>query len=400
MMNRRVASSRVVDRFRLSDRWELLLDAIGVFVVLSYLWTFTGSGSATGLVLVLAGWVAAMCRRIWPVASVMTTLALSAATMFTGQPDALYVWCFAQLSLFSFALHRGVRDTVLAASSLAVVLYGGSILRLDVGVLEPTSVGLIAWTAAAAGLGSAIRLQREFVKGLAERAALMSASQEKEIDQRITRERLRIAADLHDVLAHHMAVISVNAGSAEAQLPDGAVHAAASLRSIRTAVGGALNELQSIVGFLREPNADGVSSDRSPAPGAERVPELVESFRRIGAVVDVEWPNGDAPTRLTTAGDLACYRVIQEALTNAHKHGEGPVTVSAAENDDSMTIIVRNALRKQPVPAPGSGGFGLVGMRERVAWAGGTVRVTDDGRVFSLAVSLPLSTTDPEEESQ
>jgi signal transduction histidine kinase len=209
--------------------------------------------------------------------------------------------------------------------------------------------------------------------------------------QAVADERLRIARELHDVLAHTLTLVNAQASVAEYLLRSDPPAAATALHDIAAHTSRALEEVRATVGLLRGAGDDAEATAQSlaPVPGLDGLDDLVASFRSAGAVVALE-VTGEAPA-VAQPTDLAAYRIVQEALTNATKHAAGaPVTVRLAWLPGRLEVEVVNALRPGARPGPGTG-HGLIGMRERAVAAGGTL---DAGPVpggrFRVAADLPL----------
>src|SRR4029077_2445475 len=214
--------------------------------------------------------------------------------------------------------------------------------------------------AAALFAGIAAANRRAYVDSIRDRA-------EQDARRRIDEERLRIARELHDVVAHTMATINVQAGVAAHILPTHPEAAAESLQAIKTASKEGLRELRAILNVLRQ--ADDADPTQ-PAPGTARLEDLIAGARRAG--LETTFTVTGQPVRLPAAVDLAAYRIIQESLTNTIRHaGPASAAVSLGYHDDELRIDVTDTGRGQPAVA-GSGGHGLAGMRERAAAVGGT----------------------------
>ncbi|MFJ8583786.1 sensor histidine kinase [Streptomyces sp. NPDC093595] len=214
-------------------------------------------------------------------------------------------------------------------------------------------------------------------------------------------ERARIARELHDVVAHHMSVITVQADSAPYRiegLPDAARE---EFTTIAAAARESLTEMRRLLVVLRSEGAEG---ERAPQPGLDRVQQLVEARVRAGVPAELSLPAELGP--VPPAVDLSAYRIVQEALANVVRHAPGaPTRVSVSVADGRLTVLVVNGPAGQggsprgrsPVESPGSGtGHGLVGMRERVRLTGGTLDtgpLPDGG--FRVAARLPLTEKEP-----
>ncbi|MFD7321096.1 sensor histidine kinase [Streptomyces sp. NPDC059875] len=211
-------------------------------------------------------------------------------------------------------------------------------------------------------------------------------------------ERARIARELHDVVAHHMSVITVQADSAPYRIPDLPEAAREEFTSIAASARESLTEMRRLLVVLR---SDGTEGERAPQPGLDRVQQLIEATVRAGVPAELSMAAdlkdfGDVPQ----AVDLSAYRIVQEALANVVRHAPGAETrVSIRSDGDWLTVLVVNgpvARRTSPLEGGAGTGHGLVGMRERVRLTGGTLDtgpLPDGG--FRVAARLPLTATTP-----
>lgn len=216
-----------------------------------------------------------------------------------------------------------------------------------------TGLGPMALAAMLVGasFGVAIRSRREAV--------------EQESRRRVVEERLRIARDVHDLVAHNLAIVTVQAGAAANLLPDRPEAAREALDHVRAAGADVLDELGTLLGVLRD---DDTAPPTEPTPGLTDLDRLLDSFAAAGLRVDHE-ASGSAVALSATVRATA-YRVVQESLTNAARHGDGQARLTLTRTPGGLRIEVRNGC------APGrtaGTGHGLAGMRERVAAAGGTL---------------------------
>lgn len=200
----------------------------------------------------------------------------------------------------------------------------------------------------------------------------------------VSDERVRIARELHDVVAHSLSVIAVQADAAGAALDRAPELAREPLRVINATARGSLHEIRDMLQLLRSDE-----DDLRPAPGLEALGELLESARKSGLSIErrLDLPADPLPPVV----DLAAYRILQEALTNAVRHaGPVAVTVTVGQTDDALALEVVNAAGVGP-RKPASAGVGLLGIRERVALLGGTLETgpTADGG-FRLSARLPM----------
>ncbi|MFD4545094.1 sensor histidine kinase [Streptomyces sp. NPDC058466] len=239
--------------------------------------------------------------------------------------------------------------------------------------------GIIAtWIVAIVALSELVRVRREqWAHDRAERAEAAR--------RRADEERLRIARELHDVLAHSISVINVQAGVGLALLDSDPEQARTALTTIKAASKEALGEVRQVLDTLRAPG----EAPRAPAPGLDRLPELVEQAAGAGLTVEVEGED-DIP-KLAPGTDLAAFRIVQEALTNVVRHsGSRHARVRLESAKGALRLRIDDDGPATGADAGGSGN-GLAGMRERAAALGGTIEAgpRDDGGFRVLAV-LPL----------
>ncbi|WP_394813592.1 sensor histidine kinase [Streptomyces hazeniae] len=272
------------------------------------------------------------------------------------------------------------------------------------------NLAIFAWTALAAAAGEAVRGRRAFVDAIRERAERAERTREEEARRRVAEERMRIARELHDVVAHHIALVNVQAGVASHVMDQRPDQAKQALAHVREASRHALDELQATVGLLRQSGDPAAPTE--PAPGLELLAELVAGFEQAGLRVDVELPPRGTP--LPSAIDLTAYRVVQEALTNVQKHvGAGarvavritrdPAALRIGVVDDGAGAAVRGAedvdagRGERDGAEHRGGGHGLTGMRERAAALNGRCDAEPvEGGGFAVRVLLPLRATVPE----
>lgn len=265
--------------------------------------------------------------------------------------------------------------------------------------IAPAAVIIALWV-----IGDNLRVRRAYVAGLEERAAWADAQRAADARRAAEDERARIARELHDVVAHHVAVIAVQAGAARMLTTATDERTRDLLGSIEGASHQAMSELRRLLGVLRrEPGEEpaGRPGRPAPQPGLAQLDQLIEQVRRAG--LPVELAVVGAPERLPDGVDLSAYRIVQEALTNALKHA-GPVPTQVCLRCDGMavTLIVTSQAPAAALAAavsaagvsaagPGRPGHGLIGMRERAAMAGGELRagpMPDGG--FEVFARLPL----------
>jgi signal transduction histidine kinase len=248
----------------------------------------------------------------------------------------------------------------------------------------PILFGVVVW-GAAWGIGDGLRGRRARQADLAERAARAERDTARERRLAAAEERTRIARDLHDSAAHAINVILVQAGAArllQARDPEAARSA---LTTIEDVARETIGEIDQLVRGLREDAADEQAVE--PPTGLGALDTLVERHRTAGVAVNVRVDGRARP--LPPSVDQAAYRILQESLTNAARHGSGEAGVQIAYGESRLGLDVTNPVAASAAPAPLDGGHGILGMRERAALLGGTLEVERaDGR-FRVLAYLP-----------
>ena len=334
-----------------------------------------------GVLVAVAGAALVIHRRAPLVALAVVTgaLALYSLRDYTGGPVYL-TWIAA---VYAVSVARGpVHALVPATASSAVILVAGFYSAGFFAALW------VSWCVAALLLGGSVRGRRAERAAMDERVRHLAESREEEARRRVAEERLRIARDLHDSVAHSMASISVQAGVGAHVLDERPEDARAALLAIKQASRTALAELRATLRMLRSSGA----APREPAAGLDRLPALVESSRAAGLPVEIVI-HGDARP-VPPAVDTAAFRIVQESLTNVIRHaGPARATVAVRHGDDGVEIEViddgtggtldgssavdgngagpRVGANGNGDRPGGGGGHGLAGMRERVALLGG-----------------------------
>ncbi|MBC2902584.1 histidine kinase [Streptomyces cupreus] len=342
------------------------------------------------LTLITLGAVALVFRRRAPRTVLAVTGTLSIIESVTGDPRAP-VAMSAVVALYTVASATDRHTTWRLGLLTMTVLTGAAMLAGPLPWYAQENLAIFAWTGMAATAGDAIRSRRAFVDAIQERAERAERTREEEARRRVAEERLRIARDLHDVVAHHIALVNVQAGVAAHVMDKRPDQAKEALAHVREASRSALNELRATVGLLRQ--SGDPEAPTEPAPGLDRLDELVGTFRSAGLHVEVA--RADQGTTLPAAVDLAAYRVIQEALTNVQKHAgnEAKAEVSVVRVGPHVEItVLDDGAHDQEAPASG-GGHGLLGMRERVTALRGTLTTGPRyGGGFRVHAILPVKT--------
>lgn len=335
-----------------------------------------------------------LARRRWPLptlaVAVVVTVVVSAVT---EEPSVLMPATL--IVLYSVVTEVEWPIALAAGAAVMVAFSAVALIFLEPGRLAGGLLASIAWPAFATTAGSAIRASRENLAGAQERARRAEATREVEARRRVAEERLRIARDVHDLVAHHLAVVNVQSGVAAHVLEADPPAARNALETVRTSASTAVTELGELLGVLREPDGTG-GAERGPVeptPDLAAIDDLIASFGASG--LTIEHRVSGAPLTLAPSVQVAAYRVVQEALTNANKHGDGSALVAQRFADEAMEIEVRNRIGDGPIFAAGAegSGYGLIGMGERVDAAGGELSIDDADGWFVILARFPALVT-------
>ena len=337
----------------------------------------------------------------------LVVFAVGAAALVLRREQPLAVWAFATVAGVAGVVQSD-GSTVLAAATCVALYTVGSRLPLRAAVLASTASGAaytlaavvaegswldergvpgletLAWGAAASAIGVAVRSTRAALSAAEARALQAEQTREEEAERRVTDERLRIARDLHDVVAHHISVVNVQAGVARHLLDADPGQARAALDLVRDASRTVLSEMSTVVGLLR---TAGEGAPTEPAPGLARLGDLVDSIRQAG--LDVTWTTSGEVGGLSPINDLTAYRVVQEALTNALRYGTGTARMVVESRPEGVGIDVHNDMG-EPARRGSGEGHRLIGMRERVDAVGGRlVTGPGPGGTFRVSALIP-----------
>lgn len=340
------------------------------------------AAAAAGLVLITA-------RRRWPVPVLIVASLATAAAML----DIALLPQFAAATLvclYTVATKTRRITAWSCAVAAAAVGYVSAVLVGGAGWAQPETVTVVAWAGMAIAIGDVVRTRRAYLEAVLERARHAEHTREEEARRRVMEERLRIARELHDVLAHNIALINFQAGVASQLLDRNPAKAQQSLAEVRQAARTVLDELSTVLGVLRAPD-EPTDGTEEPPPGLNRLDDLLRTFQTGG--LRVEHTREGAARHLPASVDHAAYRILQEALTNAHKHGAGGIVrLRVAYTGQNLDLSVENPQPPQPSPPSGGTGYGLIGVRERAAAVGGTVTVGADGTgTFRVNAQLPAA---------
>jgi len=324
-------------------------------------------------------------RRRWPVpALAVVTVSLALVVQVEGDwrnSDAAALF----VTAYSASVHAAARPRLVVATLAAGAVLGGAAgpflgVTLLRNVLPLGAVCLAGWVA-----GDVVRERRRHLGALEARAEELERHAEDDRRQAAELERLRIARELHDVVAHNVSVIAIQAGGARlADPPDGGP----ALETIEVIARDTLTELNRLLGVLRRGDA---GPDRVPQPGLTHVDRLLRPVRESGLHADLRVTG--QPRRLPAALDLTAYRIVQEAVTNSLKHaGASRLEVRVDYGPDVLELSIADDGRgAAPAALARSRGHGLIGMRERVRLFGGeleTISPTAGG--YLVRARLPL----------
>ena len=333
---------------------------------------------AFAVVLLVAGPLLLLLWRRWPLVTLVGVVAVTGVYFMADYP---YGPVFFSLVLAMIAgVVSGHRRVAWAlAAALPVVVFG---VRAIADIGEDTGpgevLGLVTWLVIALCLAEVVKLRLE-------RRAVRAAARQDEMARLAQEERLRIARELHDVLAHSISLINVQAGVALHVMDERPEQARTSLTAIRDASRDALQEVRATLGALR---GEGEDAPRSPAPTLDDLEELAARASAGGVRITTEVTGARRP--LPPGVDRAAYRIVQEAVTNVHRHAGAGIATVHVDYGDWLTVQVDDDGRGG-APDPDDVGSGIAGMRERAAAAGGSLEAgpRPEGG-FRVRARLPL----------
>ncbi len=314
-------------------------------------------------------------RHRWPVPVLYATLAGLVVYLSRGYPGGpVFLGVFIAIGTVASLMttRRAVPHAVAAVAALAVA----AVVRGSTGSGDPTDDNVwahllyLSWSVVAFLIGKAIRDRRELLAGLRERNRHLEETREEEALRRVAEERVRIARDLHDIVAHNIAGISLQAatGAHVAEAHPEQAHQA--LLAIREASKQTLDELRSTLYLLREGED---TAPLAPSPGLDALPTLVASVEAAGIPVELEVAGDVSDVPDVVAG--ATFRIVQESLTNVMRHaGPAAASVRLESSAEGIDLRIEDDGRGASAPVDGTpAGHGLEGMRERALALGGTV---------------------------
>jgi signal transduction histidine kinase len=365
------------------DPWVIDVALVAGLLIFAAGWVKRAEIGSDALPLALAQTLPLLLRRRYPVVTLW--LVVAATIPLTVQTHALNPLP-AALAFYSVAAHANRRTALLAGVVGLAALITPVLYETDYG-LGPFVFHLLVFPAAWV-LGDNVRTRRAYYSALEEKALRLERERDEQAHRAVAEEQARIARELHDVLAHNVSVMVVQAAAAQDVFDSRPARAREALRSIEQTGRSALQELRRLLGAVRAED-----TELAPQPGLSLLPKLVEQVRRAGLAVDL---HVDGRPRTLGAGlDLAAYRVVQEALTNTIKHAHASAAdVQVVYEANRVELVVADdGVGPSRSGSGTNGGHGLIGMRERVALYGGELETaTRPGGGFLVRASLPLET--------
>lgn len=411
----------VVERYRAGDRRHPFRNdaiAAGVVFALATVNVFTNgsprSERTTAIVYFVVASLAIALRRSVPYSALVVATGLMVSILFIpreGTSDVIAFWStfytagtVGSATLPGRGLQRvtNARNAFRAGSVVAIVI--GVAIAVAQGVFTndattgapppgnefvTNALGIVlvlAFVGSAWFIGDLVRVRRENEVELSQRNAELVRERSENERRAVVEERVRISRELHDVVAHHVSLMGVQAGAARLALRQEPKKAEMALSQVERSSRQAVFELHRLLGFLRQDEPE----TTAPQPTLDDLTTLIADVKRTGRDVRL---NLDLPATLAlpSSVQLTTYRIVQEALTNAVKHSHvAPIDVDVSLVDATLRLsIVDHGTAVSPV-GPHAKGHGLVGIRERVAFHGGTVAITPSPTGFTVDASLPV----------
>ena len=402
-----------------ADRRDRIVDAVLGVVAAAAVIAITRQIEPTGsereldalaYVAMAAAGLALAVRRRYPraiLAVITVALIVFTRRLYLGGP----IYLTMAVALYTLSVQaRTRREAVVPAATAVAAMTLGGIVGVG-GSIEWTWHAAVfpGWAAAALFLGEAARNRRDYLQGLVDRARYLEETREEEARRRVAEERLRIARDLHDVVAHTIATINLQSGVAAHVLERRPEQAAEALVAIKRSSGDALHELRATLDVLRSDgdtddtrgtDASGGTAPRSPTPGLARVEDLAATAAGAGLPVTVQWEGERGP--LPVAVDVAGYRIVQESITNVMRHAQatratvvirctpGAVDVEVTDDGRGAAATSAGTAGSTTNHAGSSEGHGIAGMRERATLVGGTLQAgPNPGGGYRVRAHLP-----------
>ena len=358
--------------------------------------TDAGQSDPLSLALLLLETLPLIVRRRWPIPVLVVTLAATALHASLVQGQVVNESLGALVALFTVAERYPRRVAIVAALAVAATFLGVIVGKAGTQVAVAGTIQTMLSVVIVLALGDWARTRRQYAAAIEENARLQEAEREERSRRAVEDERERIARELHDIVTHHVSVIVIQAGAGLTALDRRPERVRPALEAIDRTSREALTDMRRMLGMLGDaPGTSGTGDDaRAPIPRLERLGELIEEVRIAG--LPVELSVDGAPRPLDTGVELAAYRIVQEALTNALKHARGArarVRLGYAPLALEIEVTNQGGTGEHDLGDSGRGGRGLIGMRERVALYGGRFDAARTPTGFRVFARLPV---DPE----
>lgn len=376
-------------------RWDAILAVVLVAVGESQVWARWTAGGVGAVpdghrwarAVLIVGFVAPLAwRRVRPLSVVAIIGAAIAVQLLLVAPyvpflPGLLPLAVANYTAAAYSQRWRVAGLVVVLGVEAVIYAKVPEERVGGEVLFALFVLVGTWI-----VGDVVRARLGRAEQTVEAVKTRAAQSQAAATAVLAEERVRIARELHDVIAHSVSVMGVQAGAARTLIDTNPGAAREALLSVEATARSSVSELQRLLAVLREQGD--APSDRAPQPGLTQLPALVTGIRAAGLPVDLTMTG----TRTLPAGvDVAAYRIVQEALTNALKHARAPTTVTVQCSATAVRIEIRDS-GPGPLGKLPHGGHGLIGMRERAQLYGGTLHAgPSPGGGFGVLACLPLT---------
>ncbi|MEU1569989.1 histidine kinase [Streptomyces collinus] len=345
----------------------------------------------TGVVLMGVACLALLRHRAYPRTVVVITMGCTVTVVAMGYllTPLLLAPIMAALYWLATLTDRGTTRVYGVGTMVAVIVAAVFTDSMDHLSLLLRTIGPFFWLMLPLAAGNMTRLRRAYLQAVQARAEHAERTREEEARLRVTEERMRIARELHDVVAHHMALANAQAGTAAHLALTRPEQTQKILNDLTGTTSSALRELKAALGLLRQDGEVAGSGPLDPSPGLSRLPELVSACESAGLKVTVDTEGEPQP--LSPGVDLTAYRIVQEALTNVTKHATAEAArVLLTYAGSRLLITVSNDGPSKPEAARGRG-FGVMGMRERALSIGGELCAGPRPQGgFEVTTALPL----------
>ncbi|WP_210438575.1 sensor histidine kinase [Nocardioides xinjiangensis] len=342
-------------------------------------WTVVAPKSSVEFLIFVTA-AAAFAARTFPVPALVVASVLDAVPHWLPIGGAGYHLSF-MICLYMVSAYSGRRTVQVAVAVVFVVQVGLMAWVLDWRwghlFIAVTALSVVLPTA----LGAATRARHAALLAMRARAEEAERSRHSEARKLLAEDRLRVARDLHDSVAHQIAVMNLNTAVASSALPDRPEDASRALLTVREAGRSVIDSISDLLRGLREESWD----DLEPSYTSDELTTLVEEFRTLIPSLDVE-PDLGTDARPVSA---VTYLVVRECLTNAYKHGDHQAPIELALHRGAGTFSLRVSNTTREPTSDFVEGFGLRGMRERVAAAGGRLEVSCADRTFVVSAEVP-----------